>query len=704
MTRRPSAASSQSPVQDTSKRRACRISRFVRGVQLALMGAVLGFAARCSPLEGGQCASCISDCPGDLECIDGLCVRDDATECGPAGNGGGGGDGVSVTGTPETTSSSGGDPGTNTGTDGEAGASTGSPLDPCDPLPSSCTPELVTPRQLYAECSDEFSITLNARCVCDDANAFRNVKWKMLSGPDGLTLSEDGTLSGSGTLPDDDYEFVASAEIDGYDEVHDGFTLTVSDRCWVLFASDDDAGKPYVAAGRLNSDEVTALPEPPENAELVNFDTSPKGRFVARVSKIGASRVLDLVEFDQTEMVPHTLRDVPGSYIAHAFSRDERWLALVTTGLDDTTQTLVLVSLEAGPEVVARQDIRFVELGLEPDAYEKHLTWSDAGRILYVGYLPSDTDRLVVLERTVDDAMLGAETQVQGTQSQQGNKFRELIAGPSFYVVITSQNLVFAARGSDPVVHNLPEALSPDLRWLINDAGTDLPGSVIDPIASPPDAEPFATASECDFVHAWSSDGSTFLCTGEAGVFVYTISEAGSSLPSVQLAVPEQFPGESRRVALSTSGRWLAMVPEQDLVLVPKAAAYATLDEPALGPPTGTHEWDFFFTPAEERLVVQRGRSLFVFTLTEDSFSAAWEVEDIELPSVPDCMSGWAFDRELWCGAPRFRGNLLLSPGERHLAVVSDSGVVHVVDLIEQRVFDLGPVSQTYPEPSLQFL
>lgn len=674
------------------------MSRLVRGVELVLAGAALGLGVRCSPLEGGLCAKCESDCPGDLRCEDHLCVDPDNPDpCEPAAVGGG-----VVTGTVETTSSAGGEPGTATdggtgatGTTGATGATGGTSAGPCDPPPTKCTAELVTPRQLHTECSDDFSITLNARCECDDANAFRDVKWTLLDGSDGLTLSKEGTLSG--TLPDGEYTFEASAEIDGYEEIHDDFTLTVEDRCWVVFARDDDAGKPYVAAGRLNSEDVTPLPEPPESAALIDFDTSPDGRFVARVTETEAGKALDLVEFDQTEMVPHTLDvplDVPNSYLAHAFSLDGRWLALVTTDVDDTVQTLVLVSLEAEPEFVASKRI----------TYESHLTWSDAG-ILYVGQLAAASERSVVLEQTVEDGTLGAETQVATTQSEQGEKYGDIIPGPSFYVVLFPRSLIFVDSRSEPIVHRLPEALSPDLRWLSRDAGTELPGSAIARLASPPDGTPFATASECDLVLAWSGDGSTFVCSGESETFVYTISETQGALAPVQLAVPEQFPSDIPRVALSPHGSWLALVPDQSLVLVP-AAAYAreALVEPALGPPTGTVAWDFFFTPSEERLVGQRGRSLFVFTLTQDSFSEPWEIEDITLPTIPPCTPGWASEQDLWCGAPRFRGNLLLSPGERHLAVVSDSGVVHVVDLVEQRVFDLGPVSDTYAKSNLQFL
>lgn len=680
-------------MQNSSKRRDCRMSRLVRGVQLVLMGAALGLGAHCSPLEGGQCAACKSDCPGDLSCEQGFCAHkgkllEDCPEAGVSGGStgtltGGG----TPTGGPEPTSSFGG-AGAPAATDG------GTLPDPCDPLPEKCTPELVTPLELHTECSDHFSITLNARCECDDAGVFRQVRWQMLGGDERLTLSAEGTLSG--TLPDGEYTFVASAEIDGQEEIHNDFTLTVSDRCWVVFVRDDNAGKPYVAAGRLNSEEVTALPEPPENAELVGFDTSPEGRFVARITDTGAGRALDLVEFDQTDMVPRPF-EVPGSHVAHAFSRDERWLALVTADLVDSAQTLTLVSLEAKPTVVASKPITYNDNG--------HLTWSDAGGILYVGRLAAAADTPVVLERIVEDGTLGAETQVAVTQTLQGETYNDIIAGPSFYVVLTSHDLVFVDRKSEPVVHRLPEVLSPDLHWLSNDAGTDLPGSVIDPLASPPDDKSFAIAPECDLVRAWSSDGSTFVCSGEIGTFVYTISEVRGSLASVPLAVPNQVPSDSPRVALSASGHWLALVPTEDLVLVPQSAyATATFEEPALLAPTGTREWDFFFTPAEERLIVQRGRSLFVFTLTQDAVSEPWEVEDIALPPVSYCTGGWDFEQDLWCGAPKFRGNLLLSPGERYLTFVSDSGDVHVVDLVEQRVFDLGPVSESHPEPNPQFL
>lgn len=641
-----------------------------------------GLFVRCAELPVQACTKCVSECPGELVCINKVCVHQgESNECDAVATGDGG------SGSSETTNSgSNGQP--QGGTGGSAGAGATPPLDPCDPPPSTCNPEFSTARELQTECADSFSFTLEAGCECDEPDTDRRVKWTATEEIEGLALSEDGVLSGS--LPDGEYTFLVAAEIDGIYETQDIFTLLVQDRCWVSFVTDNPDGEPHVVAGRLNSGEITALPEAPGDV-LVSFDTSPEGRFVARISDTEVGPVLDLVEFEGVEMFSHLI-DVSGSYLAHAFSHDARWLALVSTGADDTQQTLALVELDGEPEVVASRTISF----------EEHLTWSDAG-LLYVGRRAS---RRVVLERTVEDGTLGAETVIAATQSQEGETYYDLIVGDGFYVVLTSHHLVFVDGHSDPVVHELPDTLSPDVRWLSNDAGTDLPGSVIEAIDSPDPTRPFATASECDLVRAWSSDGSTFVCSGGAGAFVYGIDPDASRLANVRLNLPAPFPGESSRVALSATGRWLAMVPDQGLVLAP-AAYYPThsFDTPVLGPPEGTPEWDFYFTPAEEHLIVQRGRGLFVVSLDEESFSDPWEVEGVTLPAVPICTGGWDHEqRDLWCGAPRFRGNVLLSPGERHLAFVDDSGDVQVIDLVARRAVNLGPASSSLFEPNLQFL
>jgi len=310
------------------------------------------------------------------------------------------------------------------------------------------------------------------------------------------------------------------------------------------------------------------------------------------------------------------------------------------------------------------------------------------------------------MERAVEAGTLGEESEIGDTLSVRasGAESFHLTPGESFYVVLTSEKLVFAdPEQSNYIVHDLPEALSPDLRWLTYDAG-ELPGSVVNPLASP-ESTPFAPASRCDLVRAWSSNGSTLLCSSQTGVVTYTLSEQEGALDGVELNVPDHFPGESLRMAFSGTGSWLAMVPDQGLVVVP-AAEYATrnLDVPDIEPaPEGTPEWDFFFTPAEDRLIVQRGRALVVLTLANGAVSDRWQVEGIELPQVPGCTNGRALEPDMWCGAPKFRGNVLLSPVNRHLAFIDRFGEVHIVDLVERRVYDLGPASDSH-EPSLKFL
>lgn len=662
--------------------------RFIFNGLLLSAGLTLlaGSFVRCARLPVATCTKCESECPGDLVCEDKVCIHRGGSpeDCDSVAIGNGG------SGSSETTNSdSGGQP--QGGTGGSPGAGAMPSTDPCDPPPSTCNPQLSTARRLETECADSFSFTLKAGCACDEPGTDRRVEWKTTEEIEGLALSKDGVLSGS--LPDGEYTFSVAAEIDGTYETQDSFTLLVRDRCWLAFAAEGPDGAPQVVAGRSNSGEVTALPEAP-GALLVRFGTSPDGRFVARVSQTQAGDALDLVEFDGTEMFPHLL-EVSGSYLAHAFSRDARWLALVTTDADATQQTLDLVDLDGEPKIVATRPILF----------DEHLTWSDAGSILYVGRRTSDPRRRVVLERAVEDETLGAETTIAATLSREGETYHDLLVTDGFYVVLTSQRLIFVDGRSDPVVHELPDTLSPDLRWLSNDAGTDLPGSVIQSIASSDATQPFGTASTCDLVRAWSDDGSTFVCSGAAGAFVYTIGPDGGRLANVRLNRSELLAGESSRVALSASGRWLALVPDESLVLVP-AQEYPTdsLETPTLGPPDGTQQWDFFFTPAEERLIVQRGTALFVVPLDDEVASEPWQVEGIVLLDVPRCTGGWNLDQDLWCGAPRFRGNVLLSPRERHLALVDEYGEVWVIDLAAQRAFNLGPASSSPLEPDLQFL
>lgn len=660
-----------------------------RAAVLSLGIAALGLATGCAPLPEATCTACLRDCPGDLVCDDGLCIDPDAPEACDATTSSGGATTVSSTSATVTTSGSGGL--TSAGAGGSGTTSTGSTADPCDPLPSTCNPELLTPRELSADCSDGFSFSLAARCACDAPDTPRNIAWELGTEIDGLTLSKDGTLSGK--LPEGDYRIRVTATIDTDDQVQDDFTLAVRDRCWVVFVTDDGEDAPELVAARLNSGDLTPLPAAAEGA-LRDFDTSPDGRFVARVITVEEEELLDLIEFDGPHVFPHSI-EAAGSHLAHAFSPDGRWLALVSTGVDDTEQVLDLIDLQEPSSIVASRTVTF----------EDHLTWSNTGSLLYLGRLQNDPERRVVFQRSIRDETLGSEVVVAATQSQAGEEYFGLLPTNTAYVVLTSEKLVFVGDSSDPVTHPVPETLSPDLRWLSDDAGTSVPGSVIQPVSLAKGPRPFATASDCDLVLAWSNDGSTFVCSGDTKTFVYTIRDEGGALEPVELRLPERFPGGSSRVALSATGRWLATVPDRSLVLTHRSEyATAPFDVPALGPPEGTQQWDFFFTPRETHLVVQSGRSLFVLALELASYSEPRKVAEATLPSVPSCRGGWDFDQDLWCGAPRFRGNVLLSPRERHLAFVDDSGQVHVIDLLSDRKFELGQVTTSRFERSLQFL
>lgn len=563
----------------------------------------------------------------------------------------------------------------------------------CDQDTPRCIPRILTPRELTVDCAGrEFSITFEAACHCDPAGTPREVRWSMTPELPNLTMSEDGELSGNPRGGVSSFE--VSALIDEAYPVADEFTLTVVDRCWVLFLAEDGAtGKAQVAAAhRASGEPALALPHSGgTDATVTRFDISPDGRFLAQVVQVEKESRLDVLELQYADVQPKPL-DYSGHYVAHAFSQDSRWLALVAAQAEGAGQMLHLIDLAAGAVVDTKSLV-----------YHGHLTWSDTDEILYYGSL-TDSAGAAAQEQLVGEAGLMDRVEHTSTRLREGEEFYGFSLGEAGFLGVYDRRLTYVdRRESRGFEHPPATSLSPGLEWVVHSYAT---GMRVDRLADHYALQdPFTTASECHIVRAWARNGSKFLCSNEQGVVVYATRDTRGPLPATHLDIPGGYQSIILRAAFSDSGQWLALVPNDEGLLVVDEGSYSNvLDVPALGRPTGTNEWDFFFTPREEHLIVQQGRVLWIAPLSTTTRPGFVKVEGVTLPSVPACTLGWFPHPDEWCGAPRFRGNFALSGDDRYLAFADVSADVRLIDLSTlQMVPPLGNVSRSCSSNCIQF-
>jgi len=641
------------------------------GVALALGLATL----HCEQLPEGYCLPCKKDCPGELVCSpeQRKCVDPHVTmSC-------------------DDTASS-GDVSSAGGTAGSGGTSN----HPTCPSDSSCVPSLVSPERLSVDCSDQpLAVRLDVKCSCDDAS--RTGSWSLLEGPPGLTL-EDGVLGGS--PPPGVHSIRASVRIDDSPSVTIHLELEVSE-CFTFFVgAATDTGAPRVTAARTDTGDVIALPTPGSDALFSSFDLAPAGNLMAQVFTTAGRQELQVFRMTRGSISEVPLKHT-GDHVAHAFSLDSRWLALVTSEPSDPSAALLsLIDLEH-PEADR------AEATVTPT---DGLLWSNTGSILRFGEADTLPDQRVVFEHRVHGGELLDPVELQQAATAGVEPLHALVRTPDGFMATFREKLLFVGDARDAnerVEHGGAEAFSPGFTWV---ASGYSPGKRIDYLNTSP-GNPHMLATECDLLRAWSPDDSTIFCTTSTSegsrALVYPVPSERSVPDAIELKFPdgyEQTPESTTtraRVALSNQGAWLALVPNrEDGLFVLRAEDFggSTL-VPVLEPPAGSYEWDLLFahdafTGVPKRLVVQQGRTLQVATLNgEEPVPQFTEIEAIELPPVPNCELDWFPDLNEWCGAPRFAGNLLLSRTQRYLTFHDDQNRVYLMDLESLEITPLGTLA-----------
>lgn len=699
--------------------------------------------ASCRSLDGALCAKCESECPDDLVCdptID-RCVASEGDPCdlgddegssdgvlfsgndsgdtsagedvggsgamdgaasGRAGTGNGGAAGADGPG-PSTSGSVGGNPSSG-GSAGSSSPGAGGTGARCLPDSHACVPRITTSTVLDPVCvGATIEIQLEAVCDCDPSEgAYRSFHWVGSEVP-GLEVSPGGLLEGIPLAGLNEIEVTVFAEEGGVSS-HETFTLSVAERCLVLFASEEaSAGHSHVVASRLDNGIAQQVPRQlGEGADVISFNLSSDGRFLAQIEELEAQQRLFLFDLLGNEVRSLALEST-GDYRAHAFSPDSRWLALVTADpADPLARSLDLIDLSADPPLL---------LDSTDSAYLAGLTWADDERLLLVGEMSAYAYLAVVKTFWVEPGGWSSPLEYdESANVLEVDPFGGLFVNSrGFFVLYSLANCFWNdADGRCWSFSNLA-LMSPNIAWGLAYSGE---GARIDPLGDFVGADAYSSVDDCLDAVAWSEDGSTLLCRDDQQPIVYQVgSEERLNGTEFELSEPMLGPP---RAAFSRSGNWLAFTPTNDGLVIVSAAEFSTasLDDTTLARPDGDNEWDFFFTTDERMLVIQRGSSLMLADLPEpaDEFrfstvAPAAGDGDVVLPAVPVCESEGLPKPERWCGAPRFQGNIVASRDDAYLGFPDADGVVHTVALRDApyQALPHGAVAPSCADRCIQF-
>lgn len=672
--------------------------RFSFGFRIPAVLIAVGIGYSCAELPSGRCAPCQNECPGDLTCDTaiGRCVEHPDDTCddllsssgtetattspAPTNEGGAAGESTGPaaggTGNAGSTNSGSNPNGTSTASGGNAaggtGTSTGGGSGHCDS--GACDPRILAESFGPFCAGAAIEIELQAVCSCDSeaAQEIRSFTW-VFEDPPGLTHTADGILSG--TLPAGSHVVkVVATTNGGAVSISRDIVIDVVEGCLVIFRSDEATpGAPYLVASRLDTEQATIVPRiAGDEASVSSFDLAPDGRYLAQLEDTAAERKLQLFDLEGNQ-VDHVEEVHVDQYLAHAFSPDSRWLAVVEGPADDpAASSLELIDLHAEPAVVVD------EYAIE---YHGGLTWSTANHVLYLARSIADPIFSgAAFESAVDDTGLAEPTEYSTTYNfVEYDPFAGFLVGKNGFLTTYTYQRCFLDREAG-VCFELPifETWSPGLAWGASREGESLEIYPLSEVYT--EGAPAANIDGCETIRAWATDDETLLCAIDLKPVVYQIDPSGT-LTNTALPLSGALSWQ-KRVAFSDTGRWLALTPKDDgLVVVPREEfGTRTLDDVMLEQ-IADERWDFLFSSGEDQLIVQRGPQLFVAQLDPESMPPEFVPVADDLSPPPECLAeNWFPDPRAWCGAPAFRGNLVMSPDQRYLGFVND-GRVTTTDL-----------------------
>lgn len=663
------------------------------------------------------CGPCKNECPNGMVCQRDICVRPGeedrcqedtavvtatgeaggttqtaSSDGGPSGAHATGGAGGSSAGAGAGNGGSGGTPtaGTTLGAAGNGEAGDGGTTGSCDPPRTQCVPNNTNLAHEHEVCGNrEFSIQLKAQCECDEPTQAREMTWLDTELPESLALTKSGKLSGA--LPPGTYTVVTPAQLTGDPDVigHLEQTIHVLDRCLVTFLSEAESpGVPRIQAVRLDTLAVDGWMPEDAGVAVERYDISSDGRYLAAV--VDGGDTLEL--FSLTDAgVPNLEFEHEGVLSAHAFSLDARWLAVVTTDPAIVDGELVhLVKLEGA----TWQLVEVAPL----NSFVTGLAWYGDASIAYLGTSAAAPPSLAPLVRHVTDAGLSSVSEIFDALIDPADPFYGFLTNDTGFVSSSLFISGYVDLGGD--FHNFAEpiqAVSPGLQYR---ALIESDVLTVNPVVRSDAELPYATAEGCTELRAWSADDGTLLCSTAHAYTVFEV-EGNGDLRETQLDVAAAA-SASWRATLSASGRWLAFLPTAaGLHVVPKSSYAEPLGGPLLETLIGG--WDFFFTPSEQRIIIQQADHLWVAELNEQESVEPLEI-DLSMGAVAPCGEVWsASNPALWCGAPAVKGNMVLSSNERYLAVRDFERSVFVIPLDTRKPEPIGALSESCSEGCIQF-
>lgn len=562
------------------------------------------------------------------------------------------------------------------------GALDGDGVAPATP-PAACVPELASAAVLPVGCDGEAYFTrLALRCTDPEARLPGGIEWRPLARPNGIAITRDGEIQGTGSTG----HYLLQAEVSAGDvTVPIDLELEVLERCWAFALTDapsTSAPRAQLRAARLDTGDVLNVPQDLADTDSISsFELSDDGRYLALVldspARPGSSLRLFRIARGQIESLP--LSHV-GRHVAHAFSPDSSRLAVVTDLNEDAQapddERLSVLALATDTPAIALEE-RFVV------AYELGLGWSDASAIQFVG--PSSVDPVFFMPQLItlgDGASLAAATRVEILFPMDIGVTLDWIRPTTNGSLVMTDVLTLVEQPSGASVFAFEaQALSPSFSYSAGAVDGRLSLRVARYGSDAPQL-----ADGCERLLSWSADDSSLVCLAQGEL--QRFGEVPSRLLAEQVEL-DWAPSEIRRAVLSRSGRWLALMDRQHGAHLLERAVRPPLS-PSVAASSDDVRWDAGFTRDERYAWIQSGATLAVATLESGEAPLFVSLADSLLPPPACAESGLPWPGE-WCGASELdAARVVVARAGRHLAFTTSEGVSIVDMAVPSRTFPLG--------------
>ena len=504
--------------------------------------------------------------------------------------------------------------------------------------------------------------------------------WTAINPPAGLTfdalsyvLSGHPTAGGTTTLRVTD----GTGRI-----IQRDFEIPLRKKCWFGYISDQ------TGANRMHLFDPllkTRLDRPTSNdasLSVADFKFSPDGKFVAYRVK-GASNDYKLWLWQAPGWVAEQEVPLSGSVTHYEWSKDSGVLAAAIKTTDDTL--LGGVKVTAVPDVATAGPIQGLSILTPVSApVDSDITWYGDDTNQYVAFhsewMASPSDRMTGSAtlglRGFENVLSNPEVQYTEWVSLQPSPDGYFVSDEIYGLLNYNQN-----GGTSPILHG-NEAVAPSGKYTALSDGTKLELYRAFDESGMPGTSAVASANECANLLTWSKRQERLVCVGtsENSLWSHTLDSLGTSFASAPVSDSSAYTSgvwNGYRRSISSSGNWLALTTPDHVYMASLAGnapqvlwPYAFL--------SGSVGTNVSFAPAEDLVVVQRDKALWLFNVsaigTGNQFLG--EVSD----SVAPCQEEW-LSSPTWCGSDTQTENLVWSPDSRLVALVQGTQELIIQDL-----------------------